>query len=300
MKKLFKLFLTLCVGLVLVSCQQPNSELPEDKLPLLSSIEITAQPTKTVYIVGEELDTTGLEVTAVYSDESRKTVNNWKTSGFDSSKAVTNQTVTISYTENEVTKTTEFNIEIKEVEPPAPKGPVLNSIKIVSKPTKLMYTIDDDFDSTGLKVEAKYSDNTTKDITENIEVVGFDKTAKENKTITVKYGNKTDTFEVNVYECILEIDFYNVYNGPSSEIFSNKFTGELDSSKYIETKYLGIVELTESFDGYYCKENGERWILIEMRFFESFNEYLTSKLNYSDLKNKIQNNRVVKVPACRK
>ncbi|MBQ0003026.1 MAG: bacterial Ig-like domain-containing protein [Treponema sp.] len=114
MKKFFKLFLTLCVGLVLVSCQQPNSELPEDKLPLLSSIEITAQPTKTVYIVGEELDTTGLEVTAVYSDESRKTVNNWKTSGFDSSKAITNQTVTISYTENEVTKTAEFNVEIKE------------------------------------------------------------------------------------------------------------------------------------------------------------------------------------------
>lgn len=295
MKKFFKLFLTLCVGLVLVSCQQPNSELPEDKLPLLSSIEITAQPTKTVYSVGEELDTTGLEVTAVYSDESRKTVNNWKTSGFDSSKAITNQTVTISYTENEVTKTAEFNVEIKDYN--------LKSITIINKPTKLMYTIDDDFDSTGLKVEAKYSDNTTKDITENIEVVGFDKKAEENKTITVKYGNKTDTFEVNVYECILEIDFYDVDFNNCAEIFSNKFTGELDSSKYIETKYLRIVELTEeSFDGYYYKENGEKWILIDMRFFESFNEYLTSYFRYNDLIKKIENSnsRVVKVPACRK
>lgn len=132
MKKLFKLFLTLCVGLVLVSCQQPNSELPEDKYPLLSSIEITAQPTKTVYIVGEELDTTGLEVTAVYNNKSRKTVTDWTTSGFDSSKAVTNQTVTISYTENEVTKTAKFNVEIKEKKlenPPKTEPPVTYIVK---------------------------------------------------------------------------------------------------------------------------------------------------------------------------
>lgn len=294
MKKFFKLFLTLCVGLVLVSCQQPNSELPEDKLPLLSSIEITAQPTKTVYIVGEELDTTGLEVTAVYSDESRKTVNNWKISGFDSSKAITNQTITISYTENEVTKTAEFNVEIKEVEPPAPKGPVLNSIKIVNKPTKLMYTIDDDFDSTGLKVEAKYSDNTTKDITENIEVVGFDKTTEENKTITVKYGNKTDTFEVNVYECILKIDFY---DGSFNDIRSSYDPEEL-SSKHIETKDLGIVELTrESFDGYYYKENGERWILCTVMFFGIEDGYSVKNLNYDNLLKKVEKNRVVEVTA---
>lgn len=293
MKKFFKLFLTLCVGLVLVSCQQPNSELPEDKLPLLSSIEITAQPTKTVYIVGEELNTTGLEVTAVYSDESRKTVNNWKTSGFDSSKAITNQTVTISYTENEVTKTAEFNVEIKEVEPPAPKGPVLNSIKIVSKPTKLMYTIDDDFDSTGLKVEAKYNDNTTKDITENIEVIGFDKTAKENKTITVKYGDKTDIFEVNVYECILKIDFY---NGSFNDIRSSYDPEEL-SSKHPETKDLGIVELTESFDGYYYKEKGERWILCIVKFLGIENGYSVKNLNYDNLLKKVEKNRVVEVTA---
>lgn len=291
MKKIGKLILFSLLTIGFAACKNPTAEPtppapPVPPAPVLESIEITQKPAKTIYDIGEEINLNGMVVTATYSDNTTKNVTGDCTvTGFDSSKEAVSKTITVTYEE----KTAEFKIEIKDYN--------LKSITIINKPTKLMYTIDDDFDSTGLKVEAKYSDNTTKDITENIEVVGFDKTAEENKTITVKYGNKTDTFEVNVYECILEIDFYNVYNGHSSEIFSNKFTGELDSSKYIETKYLGIVELTESFDGYYCKENGEKWILIEMMFFESFNEYLISNFNYNDLKNKIKNNRVVKVPA---
>ncbi|MBQ0003025.1 MAG: hypothetical protein KBT21_05765 [Treponema sp.] len=71
-------------------------------------------------------------------------------------------------------------------------------------------------------------------------------------------------------------------------------------SKHIETKDLGIVELTkESFNGYYYKENGERWILCIVTFLGIENGYNVKNLNYDNLLKKIENNnsRVVKVTA---
>jgi uncharacterized repeat protein (TIGR02543 family) len=64
----------------------------------VSKIEITGQPAKTRYAIGEPLDLTGLEVTATYSDNSTETVTITAAdiSGFDSSTAGT-QTLTISY-----------------------------------------------------------------------------------------------------------------------------------------------------------------------------------------------------------
>lgn len=88
---------------------------------LLDSISITKVPTKVEYEVGEKLNTAGMEVTAVYSDSSTKVVTNWTTSGFDSSKAAEKQIVTVSYTEDEITKTATFTVKIKEA--PAEEDP---------------------------------------------------------------------------------------------------------------------------------------------------------------------------------
>ena len=76
----------------------------------LTGITVTA-PTKTVYEVGEELDTTGMKVTAAYSDNTTKEVDlkDVTITGFDSSKVVAEQTVTVSYEGKEVT----FTVEIK-------------------------------------------------------------------------------------------------------------------------------------------------------------------------------------------
>lgn len=80
--------------------------------PKLQSIQITSYPKKMTYTVGDKLDTSGMVVTASYSNNSKKKITNYKVSG-DTAKAGT-ATVTVSYTESGVTKTSKFTITVKE------------------------------------------------------------------------------------------------------------------------------------------------------------------------------------------
>lgn len=81
--------------------------------PTLESIAVTTPPTKTTYEVGDEaLDTAGMVVTATYSDGTTAEVSGAVTSGFNSSDAAERQTITVSYTEDGVTRTAEFTVEI--------------------------------------------------------------------------------------------------------------------------------------------------------------------------------------------
>ena len=111
MKNNFKCLFILLASILFFGC--PGSV--EDKISL-TSIEVTKN-SKTEYLVEEEFDSTSIEVTAFYSDESSKVVTDWTYSGFDSSAACETQTITISYTEEEITETTEIVIKIKNNEP---------------------------------------------------------------------------------------------------------------------------------------------------------------------------------------
>lgn len=77
----------------------------------LMEIKISALPTKMSYNVREELDTSGMVVTAVYEDYKSGEVTGWTTSGFDSSSQGI-KTVTVSYTERGVTKTADFTVSV--------------------------------------------------------------------------------------------------------------------------------------------------------------------------------------------
>ncbi len=82
-------------------------------VPGLSSITVTP-PTKTEYSTGDSLDTAGMVVTANYTDNTTRDVTQAATlSGFDSS-AAWQVTVTVSYTEKDVTKTATFTVTILE------------------------------------------------------------------------------------------------------------------------------------------------------------------------------------------
>lgn len=85
----------------------------------LEKIEVAALPTKTVYQIGEALETAGLTLKATYSDGSTKSITSGFTvSGFDSATAGT-KTVTVRYEG----KTTTFTVTVKqtEVDPNAPQ-----------------------------------------------------------------------------------------------------------------------------------------------------------------------------------
>ena len=154
------------------------------------SITVTA-PTKTEYTAGEELDLDGMKVTVKYSNgEEKEITEGYEVSGYDKAKTG-EQTVTVTYEG----KTATFKVTVKEEAKPV----TLESITVTA-PTKTEYTVGDELDLAGMKVVAKYSDDTEKEITEGYEVSGYDKAKTGEQTVTVTYEGKTATFKVTVKE----------------------------------------------------------------------------------------------------
>ncbi len=87
----------------------------------LSSITLSGTQ-KTAFEVGDSFTYEGLVVTAHYSDETSHTVTGYTVSTPDMSTAG-NKTITVTYTENEATKTATYQITVSEKELP-PEPPV--------------------------------------------------------------------------------------------------------------------------------------------------------------------------------
>ncbi|WP_025724383.1 bacterial Ig-like domain-containing protein [Acholeplasma granularum] len=86
-----------------------------------------------------------------------------------------------------------------------PVEPTLHSIVVKSEPTKTTYTQAEDLDLSGLVIEAKYSDDTTKVVaSSNYTVTGYDKNKLGEQTLTVTHDGKTVTFKVTVEALVVE------------------------------------------------------------------------------------------------
>lgn len=77
----------------------------------LTAITITTKPNKLTYEYGDTLDTTGMVVTASYSDSKTAVISSYSCSP-KSFSTIGNQAVTVSYTENGVTQTTTFSVTV--------------------------------------------------------------------------------------------------------------------------------------------------------------------------------------------
>ena len=167
-------------------------------------------PTKTTYTAGDELSLDGLKVTAAYSDNSTDDVTDKATVDTSACNmdAAGTYTVTVTYTENGVTKTDTFDITVQDagVEP---GEAVLTGIS-VTPPATTTYTAGDELNLDGLEVMAMYSDNTSKDVTAEAEVdtSACDMDAAGTYTVTVTYTEngvtKTDTFDITVKAAAVE------------------------------------------------------------------------------------------------
>lgn len=167
---------------------------------VLTGIEITTQPSKTEYEVGDAFDPEGMVVTASYDKEDPKEVAlNKLTFTPEVFSEAGDQTVTVSYTENGVTKEAELQVTVTEktVEPEV----TLDSIK-VTPPQTLEYKVGQDLDLTGMTVTAVYSDGSEKDVTADAVLSGFNKDEEGVQTIQVSYTESdvtvTATFKVTV------------------------------------------------------------------------------------------------------
>ena len=119
-KQIFLVLLAACsLGLASCACAPTGGEGEESSsstsLPVEKTLEsIEAKGYRTEYYVDEAYDPIGLKVTATYSDASTRLLagTEYTVSGFDSSVANDALTLTVSYTEGEITKTTSFNVQI--------------------------------------------------------------------------------------------------------------------------------------------------------------------------------------------
>ena len=120
---------------------------------------------------------------------------NVKVTGFDSSKENTKLPLTVSYTENGETKTTTYNVSVKDT---------VTAISMKKTP-KTEYKYNEAIDvSTGTISVTKGSGTKDIAITENM-VSGYDPTKLGKQTITITYGGKTTSYEVNVKDYVTGI-----------------------------------------------------------------------------------------------
>ena len=172
----------------------------EETPAVLTGIEITTLPAKTEYEVGDTFDPEGMVVTASYDKEDPKEVAlNKLTFTPELFSEAGDQTVTVSYTENGVTKEAELQVTVTEktVVPEV----TLESIKL-TPPQKLEYTVGEDLDLTGMVVTAVYSNGDEKDVTADAVLSDFNKDEEGVQTIQVSYTENdvtaTEAFEVTV------------------------------------------------------------------------------------------------------
>ena len=176
----------------------------------IKSITMHTTPTKTKYNVNDLLDVTNGEIKIIRASGKAeiKELTEEMVSGFDSSKENTKLPLTVSYTENEITKTTTYNVSVEDQ---------VTAIKIVQAP-KTGYKYNEELDASTGKIEiTKGSGTTTIPMTASM-VTGYDKTKLGDQELTVTYGGKTEKYKVNVKDYVTGIS-----------ITPNEITGKYNS-----------------------------------------------------------------------
>ena len=158
---------------------------------VLASIEISNPPTKTAYKYGEVFSPAGMAVTARYTDGQSRTVTGYTYSPTSALK-LSDTTITVSYTEGDVTKTTTQAITVAKV---------LSGIKITTPPNRTAYFEREVFDPEGMVVTANYTDGSSKTVT-GYTYSPTSQLSKETTMITVSYSEggvtKTTTQSITV------------------------------------------------------------------------------------------------------
>ena len=123
---------------------------------LLKSIFITNPPDNTDYYAEDFFDPTGMVVKAYYSDGSSKEITDY-TYEPAGELSESDETITVSYTEDGITKKAYQDITVGE-------APNLVSIAITTPPNKTLYKVGDFFDTTGMIVTATYDNGVSKSV----------------------------------------------------------------------------------------------------------------------------------------
>lgn len=158
---------------------------------VLSSIEISNPPTKTAYKYGEVFSPEGMVVAARYTDGQSRAVTGYTYSPTGALK-LSDTTITVSYTEGDVTKTTTQAITVAKV---------LDRIAVTTPPSRTSYFSGEKFSTAGMVVTAYYTDGSSGAVT-GYTYSPTGALATGNNTITISYSEggatKTTTQAITV------------------------------------------------------------------------------------------------------
>lgn len=156
MKKIAKIAVALAVALSLVFCFAACDEEPAaTETKTVSSVAVTAQPTKTAYLTGETFDPSGAKITVTYSDETTAVAD--VTAAMCSAVDMTTageKTVTVTYTEGEVSKTATFKVTVAARAAFAETAVRWNGAGHAMFTVSFKVTADVTFDNWGIKMES--------------------------------------------------------------------------------------------------------------------------------------------------
>ena len=164
----------------------------------VKSIAVQDPATKTTYNIGDTLDVTGLSilVTRAMGTTGVVTVTPDMVTGFDSSKENTNLSLTISYTENGITKTATYEVSVVDS---------VKSITINGTPqSEVKYG--EELDLSKIKLDVTKGSGTTQETVTDSMISGYDKTKIGKQTVTITYGGQTTTFDVTVKDYVTKIE----------------------------------------------------------------------------------------------
>lgn len=198
----------------------PNSDLTikaftvssENKDPILESITITKAPDRIKYMAGENFDKTGMVITANYNNGQSVEITDYKIEDGEDLKT-DQKSVIITYQGKAVEQP--ITVEKKEV----------TSIKISKLPTKTQYVVNkESLDLSGGYIKVEYNDNTSEEISmksENVSVQGFSNSNAGLRRITITYGGKSTTFDVEIiHESEKEPDTPTVQDEAENSVFT--------------------------------------------------------------------------------
>lgn len=154
----------------------------------LSSIVITTEPAKKKYAEGESFDATGMAVKAVFSNGLEiADVNGYTFS--DAALTPSEESVTISYTYGEDTKTTTQAISVGS----------LSSIAVTTAPSTTSYTEGTAFSTAGMVVTGTYNNGETR-VLNGYTIEPSGELSYPCTSVTISYQGKTTTQTITVSE----------------------------------------------------------------------------------------------------
>jgi len=192
-----------------------ETEIDDDKAgPTVTALYVASVPNKTKYYYGERIDFTGLEVLALYSDGSEKTITATQNFGLLTvSSTVANATSPDMLFAPQIIElsiddeTTSFIIDVfKEV----------SSLKLDAPPQKLSYCYGQKIDLEGIMITVTFTDNSTMLITGSLndwlltfnnEYANKTEPNKDSavQTVALSFGGKTVSFDITVNNAVQSI-----------------------------------------------------------------------------------------------